>query len=157
MLKTIWHPQLSLKSLDKLQILRVYTCPCLINLVPSHLMQSLQNLKEVIMNDCEVLERVFGHGKPNGDNIILPNIEILRLRKPPKLSYLLDRGNNDNMRYLLSSSKLKEFHHLKELYIIECGMPLDKKVSFLPYFLFFLIPLEIFKHLLSLSLSIYIH
>ena len=153
MLKTIGHPQLSLKSLDKLQILKVYTCPCLVHLFPSHLMQSLQNLKKVIVEDCEVLECVFGHGEPNGENRIFPKMEILELRELPKLKHLFKTQGNNDMRCFLS--KFKDFHHMKELYIINCGMPLDEKVSFLPYFLFFLIPLEIVKHLLYIYIYIY--
>ena len=146
MLKTIWHPQLSLKSLDKLQILKVYTCPCLVDLFPSHLMQSLQNLKKVIVDDCEALEHVFGHGEPNGENRIFSKMEILKLGDLPKLKHLFNTHDNNDMRHFLL--KFKDFHHMKELHISNCGIPLDEKVSFLPYFLFFLIPLEIFKHLL---------
>ena len=66
MLKIIWHPQY--EFFDKLRILRVCTCLCLVNLIPSHLLQRFQNLKEVVVRDCEVLNYVFD------DEGILPKI-----------------------------------------------------------------------------------
>ena len=148
-LKMIWHHQLSLEFFCKLWILSVCNCPCLVNLVPSHLIQSFQNLKEVDVCDCKVLERVFDHRGLNRDVGILPKIEILKLEKLPRLRLIIcnedNEDNNDNMRYLLSPSKFKDFHHLKELHIIKCGILFDEKVSFLLYFLFFFIVLGIFR------------
>ncbi|RVW23761.1 Disease resistance protein RPS2 [Vitis vinifera] len=124
----------SLEFFCKLRILSVCNCPRLVNLVPSHLIQSFQNLKEVDVCDCKVLERVFDHRGLNRDVGILPKIEILKLEKLPRLRLIIcnedNEDNNDNMRYLLSPSKFKDFHHLKELHIIKCGILFDEKVSF---------------------------
>ena len=76
MLKMIWHPQH--EFFDKLRILRVCICLCLVNLIPSHLLQRFQNWKEVVVRDCEVLNYVFD------DEGILPKIEILKLEEIPK-------------------------------------------------------------------------
>ena len=144
MLKKIWHPQH--KFSDKLRILSVDNCPRLANLIPSHLIQSFQNLKELVVDDCKVLEYVFDHQGLNRDNGILPKIEILKLEELPKLRLTFYEDKNDNMPYHLSLSKFTALEHIKELHIINCGNPLDEKVSFLPYiFLFFLMPLEIFR------------
>ena len=105
------------------------------------------------MHDCEVLERVFDHGELEGDNRLLPRMEVLMLEMLPKLRLIFcNEDKNDNMRYLLSPSRFKDFHYLKELHIIHCGMPLDEKVSFLLYFCF---PLYHLKYLLTFSLKIY--
>ena len=130
MLKKIWHPQH--KFFDKLRILRVYTCPRLANLIPPHLIHSFQNLKELVVYNCEVLEYVFDHQGLNRDDEILPKIEILKLEKLPKLRHAFYVDKNDNMTYHLSLSKFTVLEHIKELHIINCGNPLDEKVSFLP-------------------------
>ncbi|KAJ9682531.1 hypothetical protein PVL29_018450 [Vitis rotundifolia] len=132
-LKMIWHHQLSLEFFSKLQILRVCNCPRLVNLVPSNLIQSFRNLKEVDVCNCEVLECVFDHRGLNGDVGILPKIEILKLEQLPRLRLIIcNEDKNDNMRYLLFPSKFKDFHHLKELRIINCGMLIDEKFSLPP-------------------------
>ncbi|WKA03428.1 hypothetical protein VitviT2T_021536 [Vitis vinifera] len=129
-LKMIWHHQLSLEFFCKLRILSVHNCPCLVNLVPSHLIQSFQNLKEVNVYNCEALESVFDYRGFNGDGRILSKIEILTLKKLPKLRLIIcNEDKNDNMSYLLSPSKFKDFYQLKELHIIDCGMLLDEEVS----------------------------
>ena len=58
-LKDIWHHQLLFGSFYNLQILRVYKCPCLLNLIPSHLIHNFQNLKEMDVQDCKLLEHVI--------------------------------------------------------------------------------------------------
>ena len=144
MLKKIWHPQH--KFSDKLRILNVRTCPQLANLIPSHLIHSFQNLKELVVYNCEVLEYVFDHQGLNRDDGILPKIEILKLEELPKLRFTFDEDKNDNMPYHSSLFKFTALEHIKEIHITKCGNPLDEKVSFLPYFfLFFLMPLEIFR------------
>lgn len=90
------------------------------------MIQSFHNLKEVAVGQCGALEHVFDYDGINGDNRILPKVEILNLEYLPKF-----KG------YLLSPSKFKDFHHLKKLRIFTCGMPLDEKVRFLLYFFVF--------------------
>ena len=135
MLKKIWHSQH--KFSNKLRILRVYTCPRLANLIPSHLIHNFQNLKELVVYNCEVLEYVFDHQRLNRDDGILPKIEILKLHELPKLRLSFYEDKNDNMPYHSSLFKFTAWEHIKELYIINCGNPLDEKVSFLPYFFCF--------------------
>ncbi|KAL6323851.1 hypothetical protein AAG906_005847 [Vitis piasezkii] len=104
-LKEIWHHQLPFGSFNNLQILQVYNCPCLLNLIPSHLIQRLENLKEIDINDCEVLEHVFAFDLQGLDrNVgILPKLETLRLGELPRLRYIIcDENKNDSMRCLFS-------------------------------------------------------
>ena len=144
MSKKIWHSQHRFS--DKLRILRVYNCPRLANLIPSHLIHNFQNLKELDVYDCEVLEYVFDHQGLNRDDEILPKIEILQLEELPKLRLTFYEDKKDNMLYHSSLFKFTALEHIKEIRITNCGNPLDEKVSFLPYFfLFFLMPLEIFR------------
>ena len=89
------------------------------------------------MYDCEVLEYVFDHQGLNRDDEILPKIEILKLEELPKLRLTFYEDKNDNMPYHLSLSKFTALEHIKELHIINCGKPLDEKVSFLSYFFCF--------------------
>ena len=154
MLKKIWHPQH--KFSDKLRILSVCTCPRLANLIPSHLIHSFQNLKELVVYNCEVLEYVFDHQGLNRDDGILPKIEILKLQELPKLRLTFYEDKNDNMPYHLSLFKFMALEHIKELHIINCGKPLDEKVSFLLYFfLFFLMRLEIFRDIYHKNIYIF--
>ena len=135
MLKKIWHPQHIFSN--KLQILSVGGCPRLANLIPSHLIHNFQNLKVIDVYPCEVLEYVFDHRGLNIDDEILPKIEILKLEELPKLRLTFYEDKNDNMPYHSSPFKFTALEHIKEIYIINCGKPLDEKVSFLSYFFCF--------------------
>ena len=108
MLKKIWHPQ-----------------------------PKFQNLKKLVVHNCEVLEYVFDHQGLNRDDGILPKIEVLELLELPKLRLTIYEDKNDNMPYHFSLFKFMALEHIKELYISNCGNPLDEKVSFLPYFFCF--------------------
>ena len=134
MLKKIWHPQH--KFSDKLRILSLRNCPRLASLIPSHLIHNFQNLKELVVYDCEVLEYVFDHQGLNIDDGILLKIEILKLMELPNLRLSFYEDKNDNMPYHLSLFKFTALEHVKKLHIINCGKPLDEKVSFLPYIFF---------------------
>ena len=153
-LREIWHHQLPLVSFYNLQILKVYNCPGLLNLIPSHLIQSLDNLKEMVVDNCEVLKHVFDFQGLDGNIRILPRLESLRLEALPKLRRVVcneDDDKNDSVRCRFSSSTA--FHNLKFLSIANCGNKVedeghintpmedvvlfDGKVNFLPYFFIF--------------------
>ena len=155
-LRAIWHHQHPPESFYNLQILEVYNCPGLLNLIPSHLIQRFGNLKEIKVDDCEVLKHVFDLQGLDENIRILPGLESLRLNSLPKLRRVVcneDDDKNDSVRCLFSSSTA--FHNLKFLSIANCGNKVedeghintpmedvvlfDGKVSFLPYFFHFLI------------------
>ncbi|KAJ9682535.1 hypothetical protein PVL29_018453 [Vitis rotundifolia] len=94
-LKDIWHHQILFGSFCNLRILRVYKCPCLLNLVPSHLIHNFQNLKEIDVQDCELLEHVIVPQGIDGNVEILSELETLKLVNLPKLRWIEDR--NDSM------------------------------------------------------------
>ncbi|CBI22328.3 unnamed protein product, partial [Vitis vinifera] len=117
-LKNIWHHQLLFGSFCNLRILRMYKCPCLLNLVPSHLIHNFQNLKEIDVQDCELLEHV-----PQGidGNVeILSKLEILKLDDLPRLRWIED--GNDSMKYISSPLTLMNIQNFKELHITNCRM-----------------------------------
>ncbi|KAJ9682210.1 hypothetical protein PVL29_018203 [Vitis rotundifolia] len=102
-LKDRWHHQLAFESFSNLQILKVYKCPCLLNLVPAHLIHSFQNLKEIEM--CK---------------IILSKLETLKLKNLPRLRWIED--GNDRMKHISSLLTLMNIQNLQELHITDCSM-----------------------------------
>ena len=153
-LREIWHHQHPPESFYNLQILEVYNCPSLLNLIPSHLIQRFDNLKKLEVDNCEVLKHVFDLQGLDGNIRILPRLESLWLKALPKLRRIVcneAEDKNDSVRCLFSSSI--PFHNLKFLSIEDCGNEVedeehintptedvvlfDRKVSFLPYFFIF--------------------
>ena len=153
-LREIWHHQLPLGSFYNLKILEVQNCSSLFNLIPSHLIQRRDNLKELKVNNCEVLKHVFDLQGLDENITILPRLESIELWMLPKLRRVVcneDEDKNDSVRCLFSSSI--PFDNLKFLSIEDCGNEVedeehintptedvvlfDRKVSFLPYFFIF--------------------
>ncbi|KAL6348525.1 hypothetical protein AAG906_013145 [Vitis piasezkii] len=119
-LKDIWHHQLPFESFSNLQILRVYKCPRLLNLVPAHLMHNFQNLKEIDVQYCELLEHVIILQEIGGNVEILPKLETLKMENLPRLRWIKD--GNDSMKYFSSLVTLMNIQYLKELHITNCKM-----------------------------------
>ena len=152
-LKEIWHHQPSLESFYNLEILEVLHCSCLLNLIPSYLIQRFNNLKKINVHNCKVLEYTFDLQGLDENVEILPKLETLKLRRLPRLRYIIcNEDKNDGMRCLFSSPTLMDFQNLKCLSIQDCAYenneeghvntPIEdivlfgEKVSFLPFFLF---------------------
>ena len=152
-LKEIWHHQPSLESFYNLEILEVYHCSCLLNLIPSYLIQRFNNLKKIDVYGCKVLEYAFDLQGLDENVEILPKLETLELQRLPRLRYIIcNEDKNDGMRCLFSSPMLMDFQNLKCLTIQDCAYdneeghvntPIEdivlfgEKVSFLPYFFIF--------------------
>ncbi|XP_010659963.1 disease resistance protein At4g27190-like [Vitis vinifera] len=119
-LKDIWHHQLPFESFSNLQILRVYECPCLLNLVPTHLIHNFQNLKEIDVQDCELLEHVNILQENDGNVEIFSKLETLKLKKLPRLRWMED--GNDRMKHISSLMTLMNIQNLQELHISDCSM-----------------------------------
>ncbi|CBI22325.3 unnamed protein product, partial [Vitis vinifera] len=149
----IWHHQPSLESFYNLEILEVFCCSCLLNLIPSYLIQRFNNLKKIHVYGCKVLEYTFDLQGLDENVEILPKLETLKLHKLPRLRYIIcNEDKNDGMRCLFSSQTLMDFQNLKCLSIQDCAYenneeghvntPIEdivlfgEKVSFLPFFLF---------------------
>ncbi|RVX18684.1 Disease resistance protein [Vitis vinifera] len=121
-LREIWHHQFPLGSFYNLQILKVYYCPGLLNLIPSHLIQRFDNLKVIDVDNCEVLKHVFDLQGLDENIRILPRLESLWLLTLPKMRRVVcneDEDKNDSVRCLFSSSTA--FHNLKFLSIHDYG------------------------------------
>ncbi|XP_034706659.1 uncharacterized protein LOC117930230 isoform X4 [Vitis riparia] len=119
-LKDIWHHQLPFESFSNLQILRVYRCPCLLNLVPAHLIHSFQNLKEINVQYCELLEHVIILQEIDGNVEIFSKLETLKLENLPRLRWIED--GNDRMKHIFSLLTLMNIQNLQELHITNCSM-----------------------------------
>ena len=163
-LKEIWHHQPSLESFYNLEILEVLHCSCLLNLIPSYLIQRFNNLKKIHVYGCKVLEYTFDLQGLDENVEILPKLETLKLHKLPRLRYIIcNEDKNDGMRCLFSSPTLMDFQNLKCLSIQDCAYenneeghvntPIEdivlfgEKVSFLPYFFIFIFPYTIFGNI----------
>ena len=162
-LKEIWHHQPSLESFYNLEILEVYHCSCLLNLIPSYLIQRFNNLKKIDVYGCKVLEYAFDLQGLDENVEILPKLETLELQRLPRLRYIIcNEDKNDGMRCLFSSPMLMDFQNLKCLTIQDCAYdneeghvntPIEdivlfgEKVSFLPYFFIFIFPYTIFGNI----------
>ena len=119
-LKDIWHHQLPFESFSNLQILRVQECPCLLNLVPAHLIHSFQILKEIDVQDCELLKHVIILQEIDGNVEILSKLETLKLQNLPMLRWMED--GNDRMKHISSLLTLMNIQNLQELHITNCSV-----------------------------------
>ena len=122
-LKEIWDRQLPCRSNFNLQILEVYNCGSLLNLMPSHLISMFTNLKNIAVDDCEVLEHVFDMQMTDRRVPILRTLETLKLKKLPRLRYILygEGKINDNTKCLFSPLELMDFQSLMVLSIENCA------------------------------------
>ncbi|CAK9153813.1 unnamed protein product [Ilex paraguariensis] len=137
-MEEIWHRQLlPAKNFNRLRELSINNCEHLITIFPSNLGQLLQNLEELFVSECHLLEDLY-----EGDNatsVTLPKIWTVCLQGLPKLkgtwwnkachesrsfenlNELTIRGCNC-MRYLFSFTTSKLLIKLHELEIEECDM-----------------------------------
>ena len=127
-LKDIWHHQLPFESFSNLQILRVYKCPCLLNLVPTHLIHTFQNLKKIYVQYCELLEHVIVLQEIDENVEILPKLETLMMENLPRLRWIKD--GNDSMKYFSSLVTVMNIQYLKELHITNCRMEDLRKMQY---------------------------
>ncbi|KAL6324438.1 hypothetical protein AAG906_013042 [Vitis piasezkii] len=114
-LTRIWDSQLPLSSFCNLHILEVEKCPFLLNVVPSYLIASLQNLKKLNVEKCDRLQEVFYlEGLDNADYEharMLSKLEELKLIDLPKLRYIWNKD----------LQQISCFQNLKLLHVKQCG------------------------------------
>ena len=122
-LKEVWHHQVPHGYFNHLQILEVYDCPCLVNLIPSHLIQEFKNLFKVKVDNCGVLEHVFVFDPqgPNRNIGIFPKLEILELKGLRRLRCIIsDEDKTNSTSCLFSPPAPEDFQNLKHLCIKGC-------------------------------------
>uniref|UniRef100_A0A5B6Z8R0 Uncharacterized protein n=1 Tax=Davidia involucrata TaxID=16924 RepID=A0A5B6Z8R0_DAVIN len=113
--KEIWHRQLALENCCRLRVLKIKDCHNLITIIPSNLRQWLQNLEELYVEDCDLVEEVCefeGLVVVDQEHEIatLPKIRELTLRTLPRL------------RNIFSPSASKGLVQLQKLEIDSCQM-----------------------------------
>ncbi|KAK9289331.1 hypothetical protein L1049_007486 [Liquidambar formosana] len=137
--KWIVHGHLPAGSLCKLREMRVQECSKLLNVVPSNLLQRLQDLEGLTIQACASLEEVFeidGLNVKEGDIVLLSKLKQLNLTDLPKLKHIWKREpkeflyfqslsvlrvcNCNSLRNLFSPSMTKSAEQLQLLEISEC-------------------------------------
>ena len=93
---------------------------CLLNLVPALLIHNFQNLKEIDVQDCELLEHVNILQENDGNVEIFSKLETLKLKNLPRLRWIED--GNDRMKHISSLMTLMNIQNLQELHISDCSM-----------------------------------
>uniref|UniRef100_A0A5B7BJT5 Disease resistance protein At4g27190-like leucine-rich repeats domain-containing protein n=1 Tax=Davidia involucrata TaxID=16924 RepID=A0A5B7BJT5_DAVIN len=109
--KEIWDRQLPAENnFRKLRVLKIHDCHNLIIVIPSNLVQSLQNLEKLYVGWCDLVEEVCeleGH-----ETETLPQIRELKLSKIPRLK---------NMWWNKVPHGFHNLKNLKSLDIYQCN------------------------------------
>lgn len=92
-LKEMCHGPLPVGSFCNLQFLTVEKCSILLNVVPSYLFHSLQNLEVLNVKECDLLEEVFNlEGLDTHSGQMLPKLRELNVIDLPKLKHICNNG-----------------------------------------------------------------
>lgn len=87
---TLWHTDTISESFSQLRFLEVRNCINLLKLIPSHLLPSLQNLQELYVNQCPLLEKILDQTEvDSGKHVVLPKVHTIRLVNLSKLECFL--------------------------------------------------------------------
>ncbi|XP_031263112.1 probable disease resistance protein At4g27220 [Pistacia vera] len=107
------HGQPPAQSFSKLKVLRVRRCHMMLNVVPSHLLQSFQNLQTFTVRDCGSLVYIFDCKDikiAEGETKLLSSFENLRLESLPELSHIW-KGDHQSI----------SLHNLKKVVLWSCN------------------------------------
>ncbi|KAF6169740.1 hypothetical protein GIB67_004132 [Kingdonia uniflora] len=135
-LKAIWNGPLIERSFEKLEVLEIYNCNELVNVLPSLLWTRLQNLEEIKISYCPRLEKVFeSDGLEDGPASIF-KLRSIKLQTLPRLTSIWEEavplirlGNLKilevidcySLRYLFPSVAFAQgFQQLEELTVEKC-------------------------------------
>ncbi|WJX68005.1 hypothetical protein P8452_52419 [Trifolium repens] len=141
-LKTVWHNQLAPNSFCKLKQLKIESCNKLSNVLPSYVLDKLQNLETVTVSDCHALEFVFETQGLKADGGRQTGLEMklgtLTLKHLPMLKHIWSGNPNkilnfqnlcqlkvigcQNLNHVFPLSVAKELQRLQVLHIEECGI-----------------------------------
>lgn len=113
---TLWPADTVAESFSQLSILEVRNCKNLVKLIPSFLLPRLQNLEELYVTQCKLLEKILEQMEENSiEKVMLPKVHTIRLIKLPKLACFI------------SGNRSFEWPNLERLVIEDC--PTMKKFS----------------------------
>ncbi|KAK4573424.1 hypothetical protein RGQ29_031402 [Quercus rubra] len=141
-LKMLWHNQLDLDSFCKLKQLHVDDCENLINIFQPNILRRLQNLEDLQIRNCNLVEELFEVQGKNGDEIcdmvVSTQFRVLKLINLPNLKHVWSSGsqailtfqnlheievsNCKSMKSLFPASVAKSLKQLKKLKIHDCGL-----------------------------------
>ncbi|KAI3785387.1 hypothetical protein L1987_44505 [Smallanthus sonchifolius] len=112
---TLWSTDTVAESFSQLSILEVRNCNNLAKLIPSSLLPRLQNLEELYVNQCRLLEKILEQTEEYSVEKMFPKIHTVRLIKLPKLACFF------------SGNQSFEWPNLERLVIEDC--PIMKMFS----------------------------
>ncbi|XP_031263105.1 probable disease resistance protein At4g27220 [Pistacia vera] len=133
------HGQPPAQSFSKLKLLRMAGCHEMVNVVPSHLLQSFQNLQTFKERDCRSLVYIFDCKDikiAEGEAKLLSSLELLELNELPELSHIWNGDHQsislcslkrvqllhcDKLIKLFSPTLLQNLICLEEIYIRDCN------------------------------------
>ncbi|KAF3962351.1 hypothetical protein CMV_013119 [Castanea mollissima] len=141
-LKMLWHNQLNPDSFCKLKQLCVGDCENLINIFQPNILRRLQNLEDLQIRNCNLVEEVFEVQGKNGDEIcdmvVSTQFKVLKLINLPNLKHVWSSGSQEiltfqnlrevevsnckSMKSLFPASVAKSLEQLKKLKIYDCGL-----------------------------------
>ncbi|XP_031263073.1 putative disease resistance protein At1g63350 isoform X1 [Pistacia vera] len=107
------HGQPPALSFSKLKVLKVTSCSNMLSVVPSHLLQSLQNFQTFKTYGCRSVVYIFDCKDikiAEGETKLLSSLEHLELKELPELSHIW-KGDHQSI----------SLHNLKEVKIWSCS------------------------------------
>ncbi|XP_075649596.1 disease resistance protein At4g27190-like [Castanea sativa] len=141
-LKMLWHNQIDPDSFCKLKQLCVDDCENLINIFQPNILRRLQNLEDLQIRNCNLLEEVFEVQGKNVDErcdmVVSTQFKVLKLINLPNLKHVwssspqailtfqnlheVEVSNCKSMKSLFPASVAKSLKQLKKLRIHDCGL-----------------------------------
>ncbi|KAJ0889652.1 putative AAA+ ATPase domain, P-loop containing nucleoside triphosphate hydrolase [Helianthus annuus] len=103
---TLWHTDTMAEAFSQLSILEVRNCNNLVKLIPSSLLPRLQNLEELHVNQCCLLEMILEENSI--EKVMFPKVHTVRLIKLPKVACFI------------SGNRSFEWPNLERLVIEDC-------------------------------------
>ncbi|XP_075658074.1 disease resistance protein At4g27190-like [Castanea sativa] len=140
-LKMLWHNQLVPNSFCKLRELFVDNCENLMNIFLPNMLRRLQNLEQLVIRNCNSVEKVFEVRRANVDEIYekgSTQLRILNLVSLPKLRHVwtsdleailtfqnlrqVEVSKCETLKSLFPVSVAKSLEQLESLNINDCGL-----------------------------------
>ncbi|KAK1433389.1 hypothetical protein QVD17_10299 [Tagetes erecta] len=82
LVNALWPADTVAESFSHLSILEVRNCNNLVKLIPSSLLPRLQNLEELYVTQCQLLENIIEQLEENSvEKVMFPKVDTVRLIK----------------------------------------------------------------------------